>query len=344
MREIPGSSPGTPTKTMRYDDKIYGKSEITEPILIELINSPSLQRLKDIDQQGYRGKNFPGTPCSRFEHSLGVFLLLKKYGAPLEEQIAGLIHDVSHSAFSHIIDYVLAKGTEKEQSHQDDVFEEYVKKSEIPAIIKKHNLDLDYILNDHHFPLKEKSLPDLCADRIDYALRDAINLQEATKEEIKELLNNLIVKNEKWIFKNQNSAEKFSLLFSELNKKYYSGFISAIMFITVANYLKYALEKNYLTHDDLYTTDKLVLKKIAPFHKQDKHLHHLFELMNDGRSIINNPKEYQQSFFCKSRAVDPLFATAERVQRLSEVLPEWKERLKQETIPKEYFIYFKNRP
>lgn len=228
---------------MQYLDKIYGQFEIKEPVLVELINSPSLQRLKDIDQQGYRSKNFPGIPCSRFEHSLGVFLLLKKYGAPLEEQIAGLIHDVSHSAFSHIIDYVVAKGTEKEQSHQDDVFEEYVLKSELPEIIKKHNLDLNYILNDANFPLKENVLPDLCADRIDYCLRDAFNLQEAPLKKIKYLLDNLMVKNQAWVFKNEESAKQFALLFSELNKKHYSGFVSATMFVTVANYLKYALEK-----------------------------------------------------------------------------------------------------
>ncbi|MCX6779546.1 MAG: HD domain-containing protein [Candidatus Magasanikbacteria bacterium] len=325
---------------MFYTDKIYGQFEIGEPVLIELINSPSLQRLKDIDQQGYRGKHFPGNPCSRFEHSLGVFLLLRKYGAQLEEQIAGLIHDVSHSAFSHIIDYVLAKGTEKEQSHQDDVFEEYVLKSEIPQIIKKYGLNLEYILNDANFPLKENSLPDICADRIDYCLRDGINLNEATPDDIKYFLENLIVKKNQWMFKNPEAAKKFALLFSELNAKYYSGFVSATMFVTVANYLKYALEKKYINEPDLYTTDKIVLKKIAPYLPQDAKLQYFFNLMNDGRIITNNPQNYQQSFFCKSRAIDPLLEKEGQIKKLSEIWPEWQERLKIESVPKEYFIQF----
>ena len=33
-------------------------------------------------------------------------LLIKKLGGSVEEQIAGLLHDVSHTAFSHVIDYV----------------------------------------------------------------------------------------------------------------------------------------------------------------------------------------------------------------------------------------------
>ncbi|MBI2263045.1 HD domain-containing protein [Candidatus Berkelbacteria bacterium] len=163
---------------MQIKDRVYGEVEISEPVLLEIINSPTLQRLKEINQAGYFEPHFSGTAHSRFEHSIGVYLLLKMYGALLEEQIAGLIHDVSHSAFSHCIDYVLDAGSEKEHNHQDNVFDEFVRKSEIPGILKKYGLDLEYILDDKNFPLKEKDLPDLCADRIDYSLRTATSFKE----------------------------------------------------------------------------------------------------------------------------------------------------------------------
>ncbi|MBM3255849.1 MAG: HD domain-containing protein [Candidatus Moranbacteria bacterium] len=89
---------------MIYTDRIYGKIKITEPIILELINCPSIQRLKGIDQAGYSKPWFSGIPRTRFEHSMGVFILLKKYNACLEEQIAGLIHDASHLTFSHAKD------------------------------------------------------------------------------------------------------------------------------------------------------------------------------------------------------------------------------------------------
>jgi hypothetical protein len=73
---------------MYYEDTIYGNYEIQEPVILELINSPALQRLKGIDQAGYSHVYFPGIPRSRFNHSLGVYLLLKRYGASIEEQIA----------------------------------------------------------------------------------------------------------------------------------------------------------------------------------------------------------------------------------------------------------------
>ena len=151
---------------MKYIDRVYGNFEIKEPVILELINSKTIQRLKDIDQAGYFEPHFPGTAHSRFEHSIGVYLLLKMYKAPIEEQIAGIIHDVSHSAFSHCIDYVLGAGSGKEHNHKDNIFDKFVRKSEIPEILKKHNLDLKYILDDENFPLKEKDLPDLCATEL----------------------------------------------------------------------------------------------------------------------------------------------------------------------------------
>ncbi|NQV13734.1 MAG: HD domain-containing protein [Parcubacteria group bacterium] len=118
---------------MKYQDRIYGSVEIKEPVILELIACPAIQRLKEIDCAGYMRAHFPDIERSRFEHSMGVFLLLRKYNASLEEQIAGLIHDVSHSAFSHCVDYALAAGSQKEQNHQDNVFDAFVRQTEIPV-------------------------------------------------------------------------------------------------------------------------------------------------------------------------------------------------------------------
>ncbi|MBU2509538.1 phosphohydrolase, partial [Patescibacteria group bacterium] len=81
---------------MKLDHRVYGEIEISEPVIIELINCPALQRLKEIDQAGYFEPHYPGSSQTRFEHSIGDYHLLTKYEASLEERIAGLIHDVSH--------------------------------------------------------------------------------------------------------------------------------------------------------------------------------------------------------------------------------------------------------
>lgn len=323
---------------MKYTDRVYGNFEIMEPVILELISSPTLQRLKEIDQAGYFEPHFPGTAHSRFEHSVGVYLLLKMYNAPTEEQIAGLIHDVSHSAFSHCIDYVLDAGSEKEHSHQDNVFDEFVRKSEIPEILKKYNQDLDYILDDRNFPLKEMDLPDLCADRVDYSLRTATIFREI--ENGKYFINNLTADNRKWIFKNFESAEKYAELFLKLNTNYYAGLPSAVMFRTVGDYLRYALSKGYISETDLYTTDKIVLAKIEPRIKTDSKLSLLFDRMNNRIGFRNDPNDYSGKVFCKSRVVNPLCRYDGKIKRVSEVKPSWNDVIKQESQPKEYFLKF----
>lgn len=323
---------------MKYIDRVYGNFEITEPVILDLINSTTFQRLKEIDQAGYFEPHFHGTAHSRFEHSIGDYLLLKMYGAPIEEQIAGLIHDVSHSAFSHCIDYVLDAGSEKTHNHQDNVFDEFVRKSEITEIFKKYNLDLGYILDDKNFPLKENDLPDLCSDRIDYSLRTATIFKEI--ENGKYFTDNLLAENGKWIFKNFESAEKYAELFLKLNTDYYAGLPSAVMFRTVGDYLRYALSKNYISETDLYTTDKIVLDKIEPYIKADSNLSLLFDRMNNKIGFRNDPNDYNGKVFCKSRVVNPLCFHEGEIKRVSDVKPSWNDIIKQESKPKEYFLKF----
>lgn len=325
---------------MFYKDRVYGKIEIKNPLVLELINTPFLQRLKKIDQIGFFEPHFPGSTHSRFEHSLGVFLLLKKFGASLEEQIAGLIHDVSHSAFSHCIDYVLAEGSPKNHSHQDSIFADFIKGTKIPKLLEKYQLTSDYILNEKNFPLKEKDLPALCADRIDYSLRQALISGEVDIQFIKNILSNLTTENKKWVFKDFKTAKNYAELFLKLNRKFYAGFASALMFTTVGDFLKYALEKGYLKKTDLYTTDKEVLEKIKPYLKKDKKLKLFWQRMNNKIKAINSPSNFDVQIFCKSRIVDPLFKKQKQILRVSKFLPKWRKVIKKESEPKEYFIKF----
>jgi len=331
---------------MKYQDKVYGEVEILEPVILDLINSPSMQRLKGVDQAGYRplwvkpeidvGEN----GNTRFAHSMGVFLLLKKYNAPVEEQVAGLIHDVSHSAFSHCVDYALDDGSEKEQNYQDNIFEAHVKNSALELIFKKHGLSLDHILDDSNFPLKENSLPDLCADRIDYCLRDAVVFQEIKKEDVDNLLSNLIARENKWVFKNFASAKEFSEIFYLMNKKYYAGFLAAVMLKAVGDYVRHALDKKYINWHDLFTTDKEVIEKVNKNLQNDSRLEVLFARMNNRNRCANSPEDYDAEVFCKSRAVDPLFLDGDNIKRASDVDKKWVKIMEQELKPKNYYLKF----
>jgi len=327
-------------KNMIYRDRIYGKIKIEEPVILELIKSPSLQRLKGIDQAGYLPLlsklldfPYPKVKHDRFEHSLGVFILLKKFDASLEEQIAGLIHDVSHPVFSHCIDYALTEGSEKNHTYQDKIHKEFVRKSEIPAILQKYEIDFDYILGKHNFPLSERELPDLCADRLDYSLRTAFIFREASRRKINYLLNNLITENKFWIFKDLKAAKNYAQLFFKMNTLYYADFPSAVMFRTTGDVIKYAIRKRYLRMEDLFKTDKEVIEKIKK-HLNDKTLKLFFERMQGRVKFKNSPRNYDAHVFCKSRIVNPRFRARNNVKRLSEIYKKWAKTVKDESKPK----------
>lgn len=91
---------------MLISDPLYGEFEING-LLEDLIVSKPVQRLKGIHQAGAGFLVNSRWTISRFEHSVGVMLLIRQFGGSLQEQVAGLLHDVSHTAFSHVVDVVL---------------------------------------------------------------------------------------------------------------------------------------------------------------------------------------------------------------------------------------------
>jgi uncharacterized protein len=330
---------------MKYYDKIYGAFDIDEPVLLELIESPALQRLKDVDQGGYaplfeKPLQEEKIEHSRYSHSLGVFLLLNRYRASLEEQISGLIHDVSHSAFSHCIDYILDVDTQEEQNHQDNLFESYVHQTTIPSILAKHGFNLDYILDDSHFPLKETNLPDLCADRIDYTLRGAFSFHEIDQEDISYLLQHLKVENNTWVFDDFESGKKFSDLFFHMNKNFWSGFSTAVMFQAVADCMRHSLNQGFITHEDLYTTDTMVLEKIKKKLPECAKLQTFWKRMNDKTLAFFDPHHFHGKVVCKSRVVDPICNHKGLKKRISEIDSSYKDLIAHEAKPKQHFVSF----
>lgn len=310
---------------MYLEDGLYGGFEVTEPVLLEILASPEMERLKNISASGY----YPG--CSynkcpnldRWQHSLGVFLLLRRFGASLEEQIAGLIHDVSHSAFSHTIDYI-KKNSEsgKTQSAQDDMHEYFVRNSSIKTIIEAHGFDLEYIFDDANFPLKENNLPDICADRIDYTLRQAYLCYDRIRsEEMLLILNGIMIHNGSFIFKNLLAAQAYAKIFMDLNDNVWSDLASAVMYQISAQMFRRAIELRYVAFEDFYKYgDQHIINIIQSRLGQDKTLAELYQTLQlEVKNFESNPEDCIETCYIKNRVVDPLFENANRqLMRLSE--------------------------
>jgi uncharacterized protein len=324
---------------MKYVDRIYGEMVIDDPLAIEIIRSRDFERLKNIDQAGYFDVYFPGTKNSRFEHSVGCYLLLKRYNASREEQISGLIHDVSHSAFSHTADYLFSEGSGAEHNYQDDIFTEFIQNTDIPKIIAKYGLDVAYILDEKNFPLQETELPDICADRIDYSLRGARVYARIAQKNIDHILAHLHAREGVWTFDAYEPAFLYARIFKELNDVYYSGKETAAMFLRTAAWMQYAVKNAYITKDDIFTNDDHVIKKVNQHLSHDQKLCELWKKMNDPKIVLSQNSEKSQKIIVKSRIIDPFFMKDGKRCRVSDLNPQWAEIVKRDLLPRVYYLH-----
>lgn len=66
---------------MEINDVLYGRHQI-DGVLEELIKSAPVQRLKGVYQGGASFLVNPKWNVTRYEHSIGVMLLIKRLGEP----------------------------------------------------------------------------------------------------------------------------------------------------------------------------------------------------------------------------------------------------------------------
>lgn len=125
-------------KESRLHDPVYGPVVLDEPLLIDLYRSEAVQRLGSIYQSGITAFINPTRRTTRLDHSVGVMSLLHKMGAGVLEQAAGLIHDVPHTAFSHVVDFLFPN---QEHTFHEAHRESVVAASDLPEILNRHGLD-----------------------------------------------------------------------------------------------------------------------------------------------------------------------------------------------------------
>lgn len=189
-------------KTMH--DPLHGYMEFT-PLVVTIIDTPEFQRLHDLTQLGASYKVFPSATHTRFEHSLGVAYLAKKMFQHLQTsqpelnitnwlielaQIAGLLHDIGHSAFSHVFDNEIASDAIFEN---DPIFSQHHETRScniLQSMVIKYKLPLSdadtQLIQDMMSPKPEQTswlyqiianpVNHIDVDKIDYLARDNLHL------------------------------------------------------------------------------------------------------------------------------------------------------------------------
>ena len=176
---------------MRIFDHIHGYINICKNAKL-IIDTPEFQRLRNIKQLGCVYFVFPSATHSRFEHSLGVYHLARRYMDTLNKKeikykpneyklisIAALIHDLGHGPFSHLFDAYVTRTNHEFRSieifkHMNDIYKwgytgyeiNFMYKVIYPEIMEKEDYQNKYlyqIVSNHN---------GIDVDRFDYMLRD----------------------------------------------------------------------------------------------------------------------------------------------------------------------------
>ncbi|MEK7166513.1 MAG: HD domain-containing protein [Patescibacteria group bacterium] len=306
---------------MVVHDRVYGLQQIREPVILELIESVPFKRLKRINQAGASQYLFPWKDVTRYEHSIGVMLLLRMFGAELTEQVAGLLHDLPHTAFSHVVDFVFAN---PHHNYHELFHESVINNSEIKFILKKYKIPVT-VAHPENFSLLERDIPDLCADRIDYTFRDFFSWK-GDLEGIAAKLAGLIVHRGEFIFKDQYSAEAFARDYLDFDRRVWADPREIALYELLAQAIRHALDKKILTNEDLFTDDVTVLGILKS--KGDAYIHKKLGYLTPSFRLESATREHHHlSVKTKNRYVDPKILLGKKIVRLSDVSRKFKTQL-----------------
>ncbi|QSW99566.1 HD domain-containing protein [Haloterrigena alkaliphila] len=145
----------------------------------DLLDTPAVQRLRNIRQLGTVSLVYPSANHTRFEHSLGVYHLacealdhLNVEGKRAERvHAAALLHDVGHGPFSHNLEPITHRRTGR---YHDDVHD-LLADGAVGDVLREHDLEpsavADLVAGEGRFGQLVSG--ELDVDRMDYLVRDA---------------------------------------------------------------------------------------------------------------------------------------------------------------------------
>ena len=286
---------------MPYYDRVYGLAEIDASVLIDLMRSAAMQRLSGVLQHGITALIGITRPTSRFEHSLGVMLLVRRLGGSLQEQIAALLHDVSHTAFSHVIDYVF--DGHDSQSYHEEQKEQYMSSTDLPGVLARHGYDWRVFLREENYSLLEQPAPRLCADRLDYFLRDSRDLGLATEDQVRRVLDHLIVQAGRIGVDNVEMTRWMGYTYIAADEASWANFREVGLYELAARAIRLGLKQSLITEADFWGTDDRLWAKLRT--GDDPVLQHELNLISPETEFVWDEISPTFRVSTKLRTIDP---------------------------------------
>ena len=160
-------------------DAIHGDIALDSSVMA-ILDTPALQRLRYVRQLATAYQVFPSAHHTRFEHSLGVYHLTRLMCDRLVEDeekarhvaMAGLLHDIGHSAFSHLSEPVVKAACGK--GHEELGIAKIMAQP-LASDLERHGYSVSVLQKILSGKDKHSAIisGDLGTDRMDYLLRDA---------------------------------------------------------------------------------------------------------------------------------------------------------------------------
>ena len=188
--------------------------------IMQLAETPPMRRLKQVGMNcgcEYVAihKDDMCRRYTRFEHSVGVALIVWHFTHDVKQAIAGLFHDISTPAFAHVVDFL--NGDHLTQESTENRTAEMIENSpEIQAVLSGLNLTTADVSDYHVYPIADNSSPQLSADRLEYTFGNFIQYGVCGTEEIARFFNALCVGTNEHgqseiVFTDPQTAEEFAL-------------------------------------------------------------------------------------------------------------------------------------
>ncbi|MCM3693012.1 HD domain-containing protein [Neobacillus niacini] len=169
-----------------FKDPVHRYVHVRDRVIWDLVGTKEFQRLRRIKQLGTTFLTFHGAEHSRFNHSLGVYEIVRRIiddvfaGRPewndddrLLTLCAALLHDLGHGPFSHSFEKVF------DFDHEDFTKKIVLGDTEVNFILKKVSPDFPQQVAEVIAKTSAKKLvvslisSQIDADRMDYLQRDA---------------------------------------------------------------------------------------------------------------------------------------------------------------------------
>lgn len=277
--------------------------------LNKYLSVPSLVRLKKIGYfcgMDYASKDIYNFSeyISRFDHSLTVALLTYRFTKKKKDTIAALFHDIATPCFSHVIDY-MNKDYERQESTEEYTEKILKRDTYFNKCLNLDGIDIDDIINFKKYSIVDNDRPKMCADRIDGVILTGLGwTKNILKEDIKLIVDDLT------IYQNEDSEYELGFKTYEVAKRvkdisesidiYCHSKEDNYMMELLAHITRVAIDKEYITYDDLYCLTEEEIFEI--FNSQVI----LKELLDKFRTIKKDDIEELSISNIKIRLLNPL--------------------------------------